>query len=72
MFFVVEKQQTALEYDQIPKHPLSASVFTPNEINEIIKNMSNDKGAAIFMMLKNWVGEKLFKTSINKYLTRNL
>lgn len=61
----------ALEYDQTPKHPLSASVSTLEDIDDVFDEISYNKGAAILRMLNSWVGEDVFKKALNLYLTQN-
>ncbi|VVC40903.1 Hypothetical protein CINCED_3A018294 [Cinara cedri] len=70
-FFVVEIQQTGLEYDQTRKHPLSASVSTTTEFDDIFDKITNNKGAAVLRMLNDWVGDDVFKKALNIYLTQN-
>ncbi|XP_050434289.1 aminopeptidase N-like [Adelges cooleyi] len=71
-FFVVEQHQTALEYDQIARHPLSNKVSTPKEINSNFDRITYNKGASVLRMLYNYVGKDVFKDSLNLYLNRRM
>lgn len=68
--FVVEAYQTALAYDQTHRHPITASVKTPEEIEGIFDTISYSKAAAVLRMLEHITTESLFKLSLQKYLSR--
>lgn len=69
--FIIEQHQEALAYDQRPKHPLTASVNTPEEISEIFDTISYSKGASILRMLRHTLGENIFRLSLSSYLNTN-
>lgn len=66
--FVVDTHQGALEYDQTPRHPITASVRTPDEINELFDTVTYSKAAAVLRMLRYAVTDELFKLSLRSYL----
>lgn len=68
-WFVVEAFQNALAYDQTPRHAITASVKTPNEIESNFDTITYSKGAAVLRMLKHLVTENLFQKSIQAYLS---
>jgi len=65
---VVEAFQGALAYDQKPRHPITASVSTPEEIKDLFDTISYNKAASVLRMLKNLMTENLFKLSLQRYL----
>jgi aminopeptidase N len=66
--FVVEAFQSSLAYDQTPRHPITASVNTPEEIENVFDTISYSKAASVLRMLKYLVTEDLFKLSLQHYL----
>lgn len=66
--FVVETHQGALAYDQTPRHPITAPVQTPDEIDDIFDSITYSKAAAVLRMLRYLVTEELFKSSLQSYL----
>ncbi|XP_060860636.1 aminopeptidase N-like [Metopolophium dirhodum] len=71
-FFIVDQQRQALDDDRNQIRPLSAPAIMPGEADYYTADrLSGQKAAAIMMMLNDWVGEEVFKTSINMYLTHN-
>jgi len=66
--FVVEAFQSSLAYDQTPRHPITASVNTPEEIENVFDTISYSKAASVLRMLKYLVTENLFKLSLQFYL----
>jgi len=66
--FVVEAFQSSLAYDQTPRHPITASVNTPEEIENVFDTISYSKAASVLRMLKYLVTEDLFKLSLQRYL----
>lgn len=70
-FFVVEKLQMAMEFDQALKYSVHASVLMANKIDGTFDKISRNKGASILRMLNDLVGEKAFKKALNLYLTKN-
>lgn len=69
--FIIEQHQEALDYDQRPKHPLTASVNTIDEINEIFDTITYSKGASILRMLRLMLGDDIFRSSLSLYLNTN-
>lgn len=69
-FFVVKELQRALEHDQYSKYPISAIEKMGGKFDGMIDNISCTKGAAIFRMLYDWVGEEVFKRALNIFLTK--
>jgi len=69
--FVVEAFQSSLAYDQTPRHPITTSVKTPEEIENIFDTISYSKAASVLRMLKYLVTEELFKLSLQDYLKKN-
>ncbi|XP_025208483.1 aminopeptidase N-like [Melanaphis sacchari] len=66
--FVVEAFQNSLAYDQTPRHPITATVNTPEEIENVFDIISYSKAASVLRMLKYLVTEDLFKSSLQYYL----
>lgn len=66
--FVVEQHQTALEFDQTPRHPLTVSAKTPDDISNIIDRITYNKAAAILRMLKYIVTDDNFHQPLILYL----
>lgn len=66
--FVVEQHQTALTFDQIPRHPVTASVKTSEDIQNIIDPVTYNKAAAILRMIKHTVSENNFHEPLKLYL----
>lgn len=69
--FVIETHQGALEYDQTSRHPITSSVNTPQEIDDIFDYISYSKAASVLRMLNHLVTEDIFKMSLQKYLNEN-
>jgi len=66
--FVVETHQNALAYDQTPRQPITSSVKTTAEIENIFDTITYSKAASVIRMLKYLVTEKLFRMSLQEYL----
>lgn len=69
--FVIEQHQDALAYDHRPRHPITASVNTPNEIQGIFDTITYSKGASVLRMLKHALNDDIFRTSLTLYLNTN-
>lgn len=69
--FVYEVHQNALKTDQYPTHPITGSVNTPTQINEMFDDISYDKAGAVLRMLQYTVTEEHFKKALNYYLNKN-
>nr|AEV66511.1 aminopeptidase N 3 [Aphis glycines] len=68
--FVVEAFQNSLAYDQTPRHPITASVKTTEEIEDVFDTISYSKAASVLRMLKYLVTEDLFQLSLQEYLKK--
>jgi aminopeptidase N len=66
--FVIEQHQRALEFDQTPRHPVTASVKTSDQIQEIFDLITYNKAAAILRMLKCTVTDSNFHEPLKLYL----
>lgn len=55
-------------YDHRPKHPITASVLTPEEIEGIFDTITYNKGASVLRMLKFALTDDLFRESLILYL----
>jgi len=66
--FVIEAFQGALAYDQKPRHPITTSVSTPEEIKNVFDPISYKKAASVLRMLNAFVTKYLFKMSLQHYL----
>lgn len=68
--FVIETHQGALAFDQTPRHPIDASVKTPEEIEENFDTITYSKAASVLRMLRYLLTEKLFRLSLQEYLDK--
>ncbi|XP_022165263.1 aminopeptidase N-like [Myzus persicae] len=68
--FVVETNQNSLGYDQTPRHPITSSVNTPEEIDNVFDTITYGKAASVLRMLKYVVSENLFQLSLQNYLSK--
>lgn len=69
--FVIDDLLEALYLDSLSNsHPISVPVHNPNEINEIFDTISYSKGSSIIRMLKNYLGEDVFKRGLTSYLKK--
>ncbi|XP_060860635.1 glutamyl aminopeptidase-like [Metopolophium dirhodum] len=66
--FVVEQHQTAMEFDQTPRHPITTSIKTSDDIQNIFKGVICNKAAAVLRMLKCIVTEYNFQEPLKLYL----
>lgn len=66
--FVVEQHQTALLYDQTPRHPMTASVIKSEDVQSIFDEITYNKAAAIIRMIRYTVTDKNFDVPLNLYL----
>lgn len=69
--FVVEQHQLALEYDQMPKRPITERVRSPQEINDAFYDRTPEKAAAFLRMLKYATNDTIFQQSLARYLKQN-
>lgn len=67
--FVIEVHQAALALDQTPKHPITASVNTPEEIDDNFDIITYSKAASVIRMLKYLITEPIFQKSLQTYLS---
>lgn len=69
-FFIDEKLQ-ALNDDALKStHPIQVTVSSPHKIDQIFDAISYSKGASILYMIYNFIGDKVFKTSLSLYLSK--
>lgn len=62
----------ALGADQYKStHPISVSVNTPAQINEIFDEISYEKGGSVLYMLEDYVGKDVFRKGLNLYLKKH-
>ncbi len=62
----------ALNADQLDStHPISVTVNTPAQVDEIFDRISYDKGGSILHMLESYVGEEVFRRGLQKYLRKH-
>lgn len=66
--FLIDAYQGSLAYDQTPRHPITTSVNTPEEIEDAFDTISYSKAASVLRMLKYLVTEEKFQLSLQKYL----
>uniref|UniRef100_A0A2S2PB91 glutamyl aminopeptidase n=2 Tax=Schizaphis graminum TaxID=13262 RepID=A0A2S2PB91_SCHGA len=66
--FVIEQHQTAMEFDQTPRHPITTSVKTSDDIQNIFECVISNKAAAILRMLQCIVTDSNFEVPLNLYL----
>jgi aminopeptidase N len=60
--FVNERIIDAMELDSyVNTHPVQAEIKDPAEIGERFDSISYHKGASVLRMLKNYLGDKVFK-----------
>lgn len=69
--FYTEIVLEVLKYDGLKNsHPVEVPVSHPNEIKDIFDHISYNKGAALLLMLHEYIGEAMFKKSITNYLNK--
>jgi len=66
--FVIEQHQAALVYDHRSRHPITANVQGPNEIQSIFDTITYNKGASVLRMLNHALNDEIFRTSLILYL----
>jgi len=66
--FVIEQHQVALAYDHRPRHPITANVNDPTEIQNIFDMITYNKGASVLRMLNHALNDDIFRTSLILYL----
>lgn len=69
--FVVEQHQRALNYDQISRHPITATVLTPDDIEDVFDYITYKKAGSVLRMLKYLVNDYIFQASLRGYLLDN-
>ncbi|VVC40906.1 Hypothetical protein CINCED_3A003082 [Cinara cedri] len=66
--FVVEQHQTALAFDQVPRHSMTASVKSTDDIQSLFDHITYNKAAAVLRMIRNTVSENNFHEPLKLYL----
>ncbi|KAK3914740.1 Aminopeptidase N [Frankliniella fusca] len=67
--FRVRTLQGALAFDALAtSHPMSAAVYTPDQIQGIFDRISYDKGASVLHMTRSVLGDDSFRSALTKYL----
>ncbi|MEK6950398.1 MAG: M1 family metallopeptidase [Nanoarchaeota archaeon] len=62
----------ALNADQLDStHPISVTVNTPAQVDEIFDRISYDKGGSILQMLESYVGQEIFQKGLQRYLKKH-
>ncbi|VVC40908.1 Hypothetical protein CINCED_3A014501 [Cinara cedri] len=69
--FVIDQHQKALAYDQTPRHPITTSVSTTDDISDVFDTITYNKAASVLRMLKYLVNENIFRASLQSYLNIN-
>lgn len=65
---MVEQHQSALEYDQTPRHPLNVPVDSPDDIPKAADRITYNKAAALMRMIRTVVTEDYFHQPLKSYL----
>lgn len=68
--FVVEQHQAALEFDQTPQHPMTVSVKTSSDIQQIFDLITYSKSAAILRMIRYIVSDFYFHEPLKLFLEK--
>lgn len=68
--FVVEQHQSAMSFDQTPRHPITGSVNGSSDIQRIFNPITHNKAAAILRMIKNTVTEDRFRVPLKLFLNK--
>ncbi|KAK3108903.1 hypothetical protein FSP39_018341 [Pinctada imbricata] len=67
--FTISEVQEAFDFDGlVTSHPIYAPVENPDQINEIFDSISYAKGGSIIRMMRNFVGEEIFRQGVTNYL----
>ncbi|XP_017474659.1 PREDICTED: puromycin-sensitive aminopeptidase [Rhagoletis zephyria] len=70
--FVTDMYTRAIELDSLKNsHPIEVPVGHPCEVDEILDEISYNKGDSVIRMLHDYIGEEDFRKGINIYLTRH-
>jgi tricorn protease interacting factor F2/3 len=63
---------TALSADQLANtHPISVTVNTPAEIDQVFDEISYEKGGSVLNMLESYVGKEAFRKGLRNYLNKH-
>ena len=63
---------TAFGADQLKStHPISVSVKSPNEIDQIFDEISYEKGGTVLKMIEDYSGSDLFRQGLHHYLRKH-
>ena len=67
--FVPDDLQYVMELDSLESsHPISVTVDSADQVNELFDGISYSKGASIIRMMFFFLTEENFKTGIHNYL----
>lgn len=66
--FVVEQHQTALEYDQTPRHPINVPINGSDDVPKAADRITYNKAAAVLRMIRSVVTEDNFHQPLKSYL----
>ncbi|XP_044726491.1 glutamyl aminopeptidase-like [Chrysoperla carnea] len=71
--FIIAELHRAFETDaKLSSHPIVVNVTNPDEITAVFDAISYSKGASLLRMLRNFVGNEVFRQGVTKYLNKNL
>ena len=69
--YIATEYLTALHDDALKNsHPIEIPVQNPHEIREIFDHITYNKGSAVNRMLEHYLGEKVFRRGLRRYLKR--
>lgn len=67
--FVTEEMQDVMALDSLESsHPISVTVDSASQVNELFDGISYSKGASIIRMMMFFLKEENFKKGIHNYL----
>ncbi|KAH1012977.1 hypothetical protein HUJ05_012037 [Dendroctonus ponderosae] len=73
MDLLVNELHESLVLDALKSsHPISVEVNDPDEVNDIFDRISYSKSACIIRMIKDFVGDKVFVSGLQKYLKNRM
>ncbi len=67
--FLISEMTGGLSLDSLKaSHPIDVKVKSPSDVRQIFDEISYNKGGCVLMMLEDFLGEKNFRSGLNKYL----